>query len=100
MRQVPLREFRIRGEKALASVPKGEVVLLSGRKGPVYYLVPVQGDLAIGDRELRRAMAMASLQESWRYAEEQGFDQASDEEIDEDIRKVRGDRSNRKKSPR
>jgi antitoxin (DNA-binding transcriptional repressor) of toxin-antitoxin stability system len=46
MRQVPLREFRIRGEKALASVPKGEVVLLSGQKGPVYYLVPVQGDIA------------------------------------------------------
>jgi antitoxin (DNA-binding transcriptional repressor) of toxin-antitoxin stability system len=89
MRQVPLREFRIRGEKALASVPKGEIVLLSGQKGPVYYLVPVQGDLAIGDKELRRAMAMASLQESWRYAEKQDFDQVSDEEIDEEIRRLR-----------
>jgi len=99
MRQVPLREFRIRGEKALASVPKGEVVLLSGQKGPVYYLVPVQGDLAIGDKELRRAMAMASLQESWRYAESRGLDKLSDEEIDEEIRTVRQQRSKSEIAP-
>lgn len=98
MRQVPLREFRIRGQKALASVPKGEVILLSGQKGPVYYLVPVQGDLAIGDRELRRAMAMASLQESWRFAEKQGFDKVSDEEIEEEIRRVRQRKPKRKSS--
>src|SRR5271155_592811 len=98
MRQVPLREFRIRGEKALAAVPKGEVVLLSGQKGPVYYLVPVLGDLAIGDKELRRAMAMASLQESWRYAESQGFDQVPDEEIDGEIRKLRRRKPTRKSS--
>jgi antitoxin (DNA-binding transcriptional repressor) of toxin-antitoxin stability system len=98
MRQVPLREFRIRGEKALASVPKGEVILLSGQKGPVYYLVPVQGDLAIGDKELRRAMAMASLRESWRYAEQQGLDQISDDEIDDEIRKVRRRKLKRKSS--
>jgi antitoxin (DNA-binding transcriptional repressor) of toxin-antitoxin stability system len=98
MRQVALREFRIRGEKALESVPKGEVVLLSGQKGPVYYLVPVQGDIALGDRELRRAMAMASLRESWRHAEEQGLDKISDEEIDEEIRIVREQRLKRKSS--
>lgn len=89
MRQVSLREFRMRGEKALSSVPKGEVILLSGQKGPVYYLVPVQGDIAIADKELRRAMAMASLQESWRYAEQQGYDRVSDEDVDAEIRKVR-----------
>jgi len=89
MRQVSLREFRMRGEKALAAVPRGEVVLLSGQKGPVYYLVPAQGDIAIADKELRRAMAMASLRESWRYAEQRGFDRVSDEEIDEEIRRVR-----------
>jgi antitoxin (DNA-binding transcriptional repressor) of toxin-antitoxin stability system len=100
MRQVPLREFRIRGEKALASVPKGEVVLLSGQKGPVYYLVPVQGDIAIGDKELRRAMAMASLQESWRYSQQQGFDRVSDAEIDEEIRKVRQQKKIKRKSSR
>src|ERR1700733_10300661 len=98
MRQVPLREFRIRGEKALASVPKGEVILLSGQKGPVYYLVPVQGDLAIGDKELRRAMAMASLQEIWRLAEKKDPDKVSGDEIDEEIRKVRQRKPKRKSS--
>jgi antitoxin (DNA-binding transcriptional repressor) of toxin-antitoxin stability system len=101
MRQVSLREFRIRGEKALSEVAKDEIVLLSGQKGPVYYLVPVQGDLAIADKELRRAMAMASLQESWRYSEEQGFDQASDEEIikeiDGEIGKVRRQNAKRRR---
>jgi antitoxin (DNA-binding transcriptional repressor) of toxin-antitoxin stability system len=98
MRQVSLREFRMRGEKALGKVPKGEVVLLSGQKGPVYYLVPVQGDIAVADKELRRAMAVASLRESWRYAQQQGFDQISDEEIDEEIRKVR--LKTKRKAPR
>jgi antitoxin (DNA-binding transcriptional repressor) of toxin-antitoxin stability system len=98
VRQVSLREFRTRGEKALASVPKGEVVLLSGQKGPVYYLLPVQGDLSIGDKELRRAMAMASLQESWRYSEQQGFDQVSDEEIADEVLRVRRQKAKRKSS--
>ena len=89
MRQVSLCEFRRRGEKALSSVPKGEVVLLSGQKGPAYYLLPVQGDIAIADQELRRAMALVSLRESWRYAEQEALDRISDEETDEEIRKVR-----------
>ena len=70
MRQVSLREFRTRGAKALESVPMGETVLLSGQQGPAYFLVPVLGDVALEDRELRRAMAKASLRESWRLAEE------------------------------
>jgi hypothetical protein len=40
-------------------------------------------------------MAMASLEESWRYAESQGFDKVSDEEIDEEIRIVRQRKPNR-----
>jgi hypothetical protein len=43
-------------------------------------------------------MAMASLQESWRYAEQQGFDQLPDEEIDKEIRKVRRSKVKRKSS--
>ena len=54
--------------------------------------------VAIRDEELRRAMAMASLQESWRYAEKQGFDKASDDEIDEEIRNVRQRKPKRKSS--
>ncbi len=96
MRQVSLREFRIRGAKALESVPNGETILLSGQQGPVYFLVPVLGDVAMEDRELRRALAKASLRESWRLAEEAGLSQMSGEEIDREIAQVRTARARRK----
>jgi antitoxin (DNA-binding transcriptional repressor) of toxin-antitoxin stability system len=95
MRQVSLREFRTRGAKALESVPAGETVLLSGQQGPAYFLVPVLGDVALEDRELRRAMAKASLRESWRLAEESGLDRMSDDEIDKEIDQVRTARRRR-----
>jgi antitoxin (DNA-binding transcriptional repressor) of toxin-antitoxin stability system len=87
MRQVSLREFRTRGAKALVDVPKGETTLLVGQDGPVFFLVPVFGDVVKEDRELRRAMALASLREGWRLAEEAGG--MSDEEIDAEIDAVR-----------
>jgi antitoxin (DNA-binding transcriptional repressor) of toxin-antitoxin stability system len=96
MRQVSLREFRTRGAKALESVPKGETVLLSGQQGPAYFLVPVLGDVALEDRELRRAMAKASLQESWRLAAESGLSRMSDDLIDREIEQVRTVRRRRK----
>ena len=43
MRQISLREFRIRGAKALKAVPQGETVLLSGQQGPAYFLVRFLG---------------------------------------------------------
>src|SRR5438105_2156990 len=94
MRQVSLREFRTRGSKALKAVPEGETVLLSGQKGPAYFLVPVLGDVAQEDRELRRAMAKASLRRNWRLAEASeasGTSRAtlSEEEIDREISQVR-----------
>jgi antitoxin (DNA-binding transcriptional repressor) of toxin-antitoxin stability system len=92
MRQVSLREFRTRGAKVLESVPRGETVLLSGQQGPAYFLVPVLGDLALQDRDLRRAIAKASLRESWRLAEASGLDQPGDEEIDREIAQVRAAR--------
>lgn len=94
MRQVSLREFRTRGEVALKDVPKDEVVLLSGQKGPAYFLIPAQGDLAEGDRELRRVMAKLSLDQYGKWAAEQGLDQRSDEEIDDEIRAMRRNRGN------
>ena len=87
MRQVSLREFRTRGAKALADVPIGETTLLVGQNGPAYFLVPVFGDLVKEDREIRRAMALASLRESWRLAEAVGG--MSDAEIDAEIDEVR-----------
>jgi len=96
MRQVSLREFRTRGAKALESVPTGETILLSGQQGPAYFLVPIFVDIAQEDRELRRAMAKASLRENWRLAEQAGLDQMSEEEIDTEIAQVRMGRHGRK----
>jgi len=90
MRHVSLREFRTRGAKALADVPQGETTLLVGQNGPVYFLVPVFGDVIKEDLELRRAMARASLRESWRLAELAG--PIGDEEIDAEIAAVRAAR--------
>jgi antitoxin (DNA-binding transcriptional repressor) of toxin-antitoxin stability system len=95
MRQVSLREFRTRGSKALEAVPNGETVLLAGQKGPAYFLIPVLGDVILEDRELRRAMAKASLRKNWRLAEAVGGD-LSDEEIDREINQVRVVRRRRK----
>jgi len=81
MRLVSLREFRTRGTSALKGVPAGETVLLSGQKGPVYFLVPVQGDVSVEDVELRRAMAKATLRESWRISEAAGLDRLTDDDI-------------------
>jgi antitoxin (DNA-binding transcriptional repressor) of toxin-antitoxin stability system len=89
MRQVSLREFRTRGAKAIGKVPAGETVLLAGQEGPAYFLVPVTGDVAIADRELRRAIARASLRESWRLSEATGINRISDAEIDAAVTQVR-----------
>ena len=89
MRQISLREFRTRGAKALEAVPPGETVLLAGQQGPAYFLIPVLGDVAMEDRELRRAMAKASLRESWAHAESSGLGQMTTEEIDHEIGEAR-----------
>ena len=96
MRQVSLREFRIRGAKALANVPPGETILLAGQQGPAYFLFPVVGDVALVDRELRRALAKASLLENWRLVEAGGPDQISESQIEHEIDQVRKARGSRK----
>jgi antitoxin (DNA-binding transcriptional repressor) of toxin-antitoxin stability system len=96
MRQVSLREFRTRGSKALKAVPEGETVLLAGQNGPVYFLVPVLGDVVSEDRELRRAMAKASLRNNWRQAEVIKASMTG-EEIDKEISQVRRARQRRKR---
>lgn len=95
MREVSLREFRTRGTKALEAVPQGETVLLAGQQGPAYFLIPVFGDVAAEERELRRAMAKASLRESWRLAEESGASAMSEAEIESEIESARSDRERR-----
>jgi antitoxin (DNA-binding transcriptional repressor) of toxin-antitoxin stability system len=93
MRQVSLREFRTRGAKVLKNVPPGETVLLAGQQGPAYFLIPVQGDVIAEDRELRLAMAKASLRQSWLRAEASGAALATDEEIDAEIAEIRKSRT-------
>jgi len=92
MRYVSLREFRMRGAKALAEVPTGETTLLVDRNGAAYFLVPAFGDLIKEDCELRLAMARASLRESWRLAEASGANLITDQEIDAEIAAVRAAR--------
>jgi antitoxin (DNA-binding transcriptional repressor) of toxin-antitoxin stability system len=96
MRQVSLREFRTRGSKALESVPQGETILLSGQDGPAFFLVPVLEDVIAEDRELRRAMAKASLRKNWSLAEKSSS-KVSMEQVDQEISKVRSRRIRRKK---
>jgi antitoxin (DNA-binding transcriptional repressor) of toxin-antitoxin stability system len=95
MRQVSLREFRTRGSKALAAVPEGETVLLAGQNGPAYFLVPVLEDVIAEDRELRRAMAKASLRKNWRMAEASRV-KLKDEEMEREIQQVRASHRRRK----
>jgi hypothetical protein len=79
----------------LEAVPDGETVLLAGQNGPAYFLIPVLGDVTIEDRELRRAMAKASLRKNWRLAEASGKD-LSEDEIEREINQVRVVRQRRK----
>ena len=41
------------------------------------------------DRELRRAIAKASLRESWLHAKSAGLDRVNDDEIEQEIRQAR-----------
>ena len=90
MRQVALREFRTRGAKALGPDEGQGLVILSDRRGPAYFLVPVQpGDLEAQGRELLRAQAKASLRAWQLRARELGLDQLTDQEIDAEVKASR-----------
>jgi len=80
----------------LEAVPPGETVLLAGQKGPAYFLIPVLGDVAMEDLELRRAMAKASLRESWVHSEASGLNKLSADEIDREIGQARSVRKRAK----
>ncbi|MGA2250220.1 prevent-host-death protein [Terracidiphilus sp.] len=91
MRLVSLREFRTRGAKALEKVPKGETVLLTGQKGPAYFLVPAMGDIAAQEDDLQTAIARASLREDWEVAKT--LPPITDEEIEQEIRAYRAEQA-------
>ena len=51
--------------------------------------VPMRQASLNEDREVRRAMALASLREGWLRAEAAGFSNVSDDEIDAEIDRIR-----------
>ena len=97
MRQVSIRDFRLKGSEALGKVQPGEAVILSGRGDKAYFLIPAHRDaMDLMEEELKTALAMSSLRESWRRAKEAGVDDLSMEEINTEIREARKERAARK----
>lgn len=97
MRQIPFRDFRLQGAKALGKVRPGEGLILTNRQGPAYFLIPVQPEtLDAQEEELKTALALASLRESWRRAEELGLSTLTMDEIDAEIAASRQARRARK----
>jgi hypothetical protein len=93
VRQIPLREFRTRGVKALGPDAGQSLIILANRQGPAYFLVPVQpGDLEAQCRELLRAQAKASLRAWQLKARELGLDQMTELEIEAEVAASRVER--------
>src|ERR1035441_1787960 len=92
MRLTTMREFQKKGSEAITA-PKNEVVLLTGRSGPSYFLVPVfDTDLAFQAEQLQQAIALSSLKESQSDAERVGLSGTSMDAINEDIAAIRAER--------
>jgi antitoxin (DNA-binding transcriptional repressor) of toxin-antitoxin stability system len=86
MRQISLRDFRLQGAKALGRLLPGEAVVLSGRQGPAYFLIPVEPEaMEAQEEELKSALALAAMRESWRRAEAAGLAGLTIERIDAEI---------------
>ena len=85
MRQIAMRDFQQKGGNAIEGASK-EPVLLSGRDGPKYFLVPAQEEgIEFQFEELKRAQALASLRAWQLRARELGMDSITDKEIDNEI---------------
>lgn len=98
MRQVAFRDFRLQGAKALGKLRPGDAVVLSGRQGPAYFLIPVEPEsMESQEEELKTAMALAAMRESWRRAEAAGMADMTMDEIDAEIAASRKESSTAKK---
>ena len=98
MRQVAFRDFRLQGAKALGKLRPGEAVVLSGRQGPAYFLIPVDSEsMEAQEEELKTAMALAAMRESWRRAEAAGLADMTMDEIDAEIAAAREETPKAKK---
>ncbi len=98
MRQVAFRDFRLQGAKALGKLRPGDAVILSGRQGPAYFLIPVEPEsMEAQEEELKTAMALAAMRESWRRAEAVGLADMTMDEIDAEIASSRKESTATKK---
>jgi len=96
MRLTAMREFQKKGPEAITA-PRNEVVLLTGRSGPAYFLVPVfDTDLSFQAEQLQQVIALASLRESQNAAERAGLSGTSMKEINQEIRSLRAERRSQK----
>lgn len=92
MRLTSMRDFQKKGPEAITA-PKNEVVLLTGRSGPSYFLVPVlDTDLAFQAEQLQQAIAIASLRASQNAAENAGLAGVTMDEIVNEIASLRAER--------
>ena len=92
MRLTPMREFQKKGSEAITA-PNNEVVLLTGRSGPSYFLVPVfNTDLAYQAEQLQQAIALSSLRESQNAADRAGLSGTGMDEINANIPAIRAER--------
>jgi len=90
MRQIPFRDFRLQGAKALGKLRPGEAVVLSGRLGPAYFLIPIEpGGMENQEEELKTALALAAMRASWRRAETAGLAAMTMDDIDAEIAQAR-----------
>jgi antitoxin (DNA-binding transcriptional repressor) of toxin-antitoxin stability system len=92
MHQLSLHELGTRGTQVLDSMPKSEPILVAGQDGPVYFLVPIIGDIAQQQHDLQIALAKASFRENSRPVEQRGIAEITDDEMNAEIRRARADR--------
>lgn len=98
MRQISFRDFRLQGSKALGKLRPGEAVVLAGREGPAYFLIPVEPEsIETQEEELKTALALSAMRESWRRAESAGIADMTMEEIGAEIAASRKERKAPKK---
>lgn len=96
MRLTSMRDFQKKGLDAITA-PRNEVILLTARSGPSFFLVPVfDTDLAFQAEQLQQAIALSSLRECQEAAKREGRSGVSMDEINEDIAAIRAERRKRK----
>ena len=81
-----LRELQQKGEKAIGQDP----MIVFNRKGPLGVLIPVtQESLPRIQREIQKMLALESLSQSWKLAQEAGLDQLTENEVASEVRIAR-----------